>query len=88
MLVRSPIFGRFLVSMPFVNYGGPLGSADAVRALAAEAAAIAAAERVKLLELRSRVELPLAWTASHRKITVVRDIPPGEPSRRDIQWPH
>ncbi len=79
VLVRSPIFGRFLVSMPFVNYGGPLGSAEAVRALAEEAVRIAAAERVKLLELRSRVELPLDLPVSHRKITVVLDIPAGEP---------
>src|SRR5258705_5969201 len=35
--VRSLIFGHFLVSMPFLNYGGPLGSDDAVRALATEA---------------------------------------------------
>src|SRR5689334_22016919 len=31
--VRSLIFGHFLVSMPFVNYGGPLGSDDGIRAL-------------------------------------------------------
>jgi len=81
VLVRSPIFGRFLVSMPFVNYGGPLGSTDAVRALADEAARIAVAERVKLLELRSRVELPLDFPVSHRKLTVVLDMPAGEPDR-------
>lgn len=81
VLVRSPIFGRFLVSMPFVNYGGPLGSVEAIRALAAEAVSIADAERVKLLELRSRTELPVELPVSHRKITVVLDIPPGEPDR-------
>ncbi len=77
VLIRSPIFGRFLVSMPFVNYGGPLGSNEAVRLLAAEAVRIATAERVKLLELRSRTELPLDLPASHRKITVVLDLPAG-----------
>lgn len=81
VLVRSPIFGRFLVSMPFVNYGGPLGTAAAVRALADEAVRIASGERVKLLELRSRTELPLELPASHRKITVVLDLPSGEPGR-------
>ena len=79
VLVKSAVFGRFLVSMPFVNYGGPLGSADAVRALAGEAARIATEERVKLLELRSRTELPLDLPVSHRKITVVLDIPAGSP---------
>ena len=26
--VRSRLFGHYLVSMPFVNYGGPLGGAE------------------------------------------------------------
>lgn len=73
--VESLLFGRYLVSMPFLNYGGPLGSAAAVQALAAEAAAMARRDGAKLLELRSRVELPLALPASHRKITVVLDLP-------------
>lgn len=73
--VRSVMFGHYLVSMPFLNYGGPLGSDDAVRALVAEAAAIAARSGVKLLELRSRIPLPIAMRVSHRKITVVRTLP-------------
>lgn len=76
--VRSSVFGHFLVSMPFVNYGGPLGSAEAVRALADRAATLAEAGRVKLLELRSRVALPLDLPVSHRKITVVLDLPARE----------
>jgi len=75
VLVTSPIFGRYLVSMPFVNYGGPLGSPEAVRALADEAVRLADREKVKLLELRSRTELPLDLPVSHRKITVVLDLP-------------
>src|SRR5690349_10778236 len=31
--VRSVVFGHYLVSMPFLNYGGPIGTADGVRAL-------------------------------------------------------
>lgn len=73
--VRSVPFGHYLVSMPFLNYGGPIGSDDAVRALAAHAAELAGADRVKLLELRSRVPLPLDLAVSHRKITVVLDLP-------------
>src|SRR5215510_5301420 len=73
--VRSVIFGHFLVSMPFVNYGGPLGAAEGVRALAAEATNIAQRTRVRLLELRNRAELPLDLPASHRKLTVVLDLP-------------
>jgi FemAB-related protein (PEP-CTERM system-associated) len=81
VLVRGPLFGRFLVSMPFVSYGGPLGGSDAVRALTEEAARIAVSERVKLLELRSRSRLPVDLPVSHRKITVVLDLPAGEPEQ-------
>lgn len=73
--VRSLLFGHYLVSMPFVNYGGPLGTAAAVRELARAAVAMAQADGVKLLELRSRHELPIDLPASHRKITVVLDLP-------------
>ncbi len=73
--VRSVVFGHFLVSMPFVNYGGPLGSDAAVRALVDEAITIARRDRVKLLEMRSRVPLDIPLSASHRKITVVLDLP-------------
>ena len=77
--VRSRIFGHYLVSMPFLNYGGPLGTDDGVRALAEHAVERARADGVKLLELRSRVALPVELPASHRKITVVLDIPTGRP---------
>jgi FemAB-related protein (PEP-CTERM system-associated) len=73
--VRSALFGRYLVSMPFVNYGGPLGTPEAVRALAAEAVRIAEGGGAKLLELRSPRELPVDLPASHRKVTVVLDLP-------------
>jgi FemAB-related protein (PEP-CTERM system-associated) len=73
--VRSVVFGHFLVSMPFVNYGGPLGADDAIRALAAEAESIAKRTGAGLLELRSRAELPIELPVSHRKLTVVLDLP-------------
>ena len=80
--VRSLLFGHYLVSMPFLNYGGPLGREDGVRALATEAVAIAARTGVKLLELRSRTALPVALQVSHRKLTVVLDLP----SDPDALW--
>jgi serine/alanine adding enzyme len=73
--VRSVLFGHFLVSMPFVNYGGPLGEPEAVRALTAHASELARRDGATLLELRSRVPLPIELPVSHRKITVVRDLP-------------
>jgi FemAB-related protein (PEP-CTERM system-associated) len=60
--------------MPFLNYGGPLGSDVAIRALVAEAVMIAKRENVKLLELRSRAPLPVTMAASHRKVTVVLNL--------------
>lgn len=75
--VKSALFGHYLVSMPFVNYGGPLGAEAVVRSLAAEAVRLAEQGAVKLLELRSRVALPLDLPVSHRKITVVLDLPGG-----------
>ena len=80
--VRSALFGHFLVSMPFLNYGGPLGSTEAVRGLATFAIELARRERVKLLELRSRTPLPVDLPVSHRKITVVLDLP----DRPDALW--
>lgn len=73
--VKSLVFGHYLVSLPFVNYGGPLGDPDAVGILTGEAVRISDASRVKLLELRSRVPLALSLPVSHRKITVVLDLP-------------
>lgn len=77
--VRSVIFGHYLVSMPFLNYGGPLGTARAVRALVDEASRLAERDGARLLELRSRVPLSLAIPASHRKITVLLDLPGTAP---------
>jgi serine/alanine adding enzyme len=73
--VKSPIFGHFLVSVPFLNYGGPLGSNAAVHALGEHAAAMADSERVNVLELRSRHDIGAltGFDVSHRKITVLLD---------------
>jgi FemAB-related protein (PEP-CTERM system-associated) len=76
--VRSALFGHYLVSMPFLNYGGPLGDEPAVKALVGEAVARAAARRVGLLELRNRDALPVDLPVSHRKITVLLDLPAGD----------
>ncbi len=67
--VKSLIFGDYLVSMPFVNFGGPLGSDAAVHALVQHAIEIARERRIGLLELRSR-EAPVSgfrvtgWSAT------------------------
>lgn len=73
--VRSALFGHFLVSVPFLNYGGPLGGDDAMRALADAAVELAARGDADVLELRSRAPLPVELPVSHRKITVLLDLP-------------
>ena len=73
--VRSRLFGDYLVSMPFLNYGGPIGDEDAVRLLTRYARRMAEATSVDLLELRSRTELPGDLQRSDRKITVLLDLP-------------
>ena len=81
--VKSLLFGDYLVSMPFLNYGGPLGSDRAVEALCHRAVEMADGADVDLLELRSRREKPVDLQPSHRKITVLLDLPDGDP---EILW--
>lgn len=51
--VRSRLFGRFDVSLPYLNYGGPCAeNAGVARALVARAVESARADRAKYLELR------------------------------------
>lgn len=68
--VRSRLLGHYLVSMPFLNDGGPLGAPDAVKELLDLAAREAVSSRVDLLEVRGRVSMPSALRRSDRKITV------------------
>lgn len=77
--VRSALFGHFLVSMPFLNYGGPLGSEPGVGAVGDRAVEIARQEDADLLELRARHELETDLPVSHRKITVLKDLPMDDP---------
>jgi len=80
---KSRLFGHYLISMPFVNYGGPLGEEIAVRALVQHAIGIARERQVDLLELRSRERLALDFPVSNRKITCLLDLEPGNP---DAVW--
>ncbi len=73
--LKSALFGHYLVSMPFVNYGGPLGESRVVRGLADHAVGLAQGRRADLLELRSRVELDVGLPVSRRKITVLLELP-------------
>lgn len=80
--VKSRVFGHFLVSMPFLNYGGPLGTPGATKNLADHAAEIAAESGAGLMELRNRCELAdVRLDISHRKVTLLLDLPSGDPDQ-------
>lgn len=79
--VRGPVFGHFLVSMPFLNYGGPLGTPGAIRLLCDEARNLAHRDGVSLVELRSRVPLEVSLDVTHRKVTVILDLPSNDPTQ-------
>lgn len=77
--VKSPLLGHYLVSLPFLNQGGPLGTPEARAALVASAVAEARRSGADLLELRAREAPPAAapetLRISGRKITVLLDLP-------------
>ncbi|HEY2164506.1 MAG TPA: FemAB family XrtA/PEP-CTERM system-associated protein [Gemmatimonadaceae bacterium] len=72
--VRS-LLGHYLISIPFMNDGGPLGDADAKLALVEHAVAEARRSGAKVLELRSRVPLPGPVYPADRKVAVHLRLP-------------
>jgi FemAB-related protein (PEP-CTERM system-associated) len=73
--VRSRLFGDYLVSMPFLSYGGPLGDPAAREVLCRHATEEAERLGVDLMELRARTPVPGPAQISHRKLTVLLDLP-------------
>lgn len=77
VLVSSPIFGRILCSMPFVNYGGPVTpDASVAQALVAAARAKANELEVDYLELRCNAALETDLPVSLRKISMTLSLAP------------
>ena len=88
--IKSRIFGHYLVSLPFLNYGGPLGSAAARRQLAQEAVAEArrssapmrSLDRAVCLDSRRPFDRTLSpvdwavWTADGGFRPVPSELPP------------
>jgi FemAB-related protein (PEP-CTERM system-associated) len=73
--VKSRLFGDYLLSMPFLSYGGPLGSKDAQERLVARAIEEARRLSVDLMELRARHAIPGDLAISSRKLTVLKELP-------------
>ena len=73
--LQSRLFGHFMVSVPFFNYGGLLGSDAAARhALLAQAVALARTEGCSHIELRERQPLP-GWPSRTDKISMLLALP-------------
>jgi serine/alanine adding enzyme len=73
----SVLFGRFLASVPFFNYGGVLADdAQSLIALTAAAEQLAKERRVQHVELRHEQPLPgLTYAPRLDKITLILDLP-------------
>jgi FemAB-related protein (PEP-CTERM system-associated) len=77
VLFRSRLFGRSVVSMPFLNYGGVLGDDDAVAgALADRAAAVARQFSASYVELRHQQRRLATTLTRQHKLGLVRALPP------------
>lgn len=75
--LKSRLFGHFMVSLPYFNYGGALGVNDSVRlALLKAASALAAREGCSHLELRNTAALP-DWPVRTDKVSMWLDLPPS-----------
>lgn len=79
--VESSVFGRYLVSMPHLDHGGPVGSPAARWILAESARDRAVAEDVELLELRTRVATATSLQVSHRRRFLEVDLGGGSGRR-------
>ncbi len=83
VLMRSRLFGRHLVSMPFLDAGGLCTAGDRAADDALVRAAIALAEDSGAhLELRHTADRPISLVPSLRKIGLVLDLTGGE----DAVW--
>lgn len=73
--VKAPIIGHYLVSMPFLNAGGPAGDAAGVSALCDWAVGEARRSGADLLELRAPSMMQAELRPSNRKLTVRLPLP-------------
>ncbi len=72
----SRLFGRFLVSMPFVNYGGLVANSQEAQAALLDAAVQEACRRqVRHVELRQQASLPLDWPCKTHKVSMRLELP-------------
>jgi serine/alanine adding enzyme len=76
VLLSSMMFGRFLVSLPFVNYGGILADhAEAEEALKEAAICQARASGATHVELRHQEADDIGWSSTQRKVSMRLNLP-------------
>jgi serine/alanine adding enzyme len=76
VLIKSWMFGRSLVSVPFFSYGGLLADTDEVRdALLAKGVELGKEFRVRHIELRQGDESEHAWRDVAAKVTMAVQLP-------------
>ena len=75
--VKSRLFGDIACSMPFVNFGGPVGESDHIeKALLDEAATVADDWGVDYLEIRSTRDLGEQYPCSRHKVSMTVELAP------------
>jgi len=76
VLLSSKMFGRFLVSVPFVNYGGVLFDDEQAKGHLIQAAIEQAGLlRAKHIELRHEQSYDIQWSLSRRKVSMRLELP-------------
>jgi serine/alanine adding enzyme len=74
--LKSVLFGRFLVSLPYLNYGGIVAnSAEAAAMLLLEAGRCARSLGARHVELRHVAGLHLDWPKKEHKVSMRLDLP-------------
>jgi FemAB-related protein (PEP-CTERM system-associated) len=77
--LKSRLFGDFLVSQPYLNYGGVVADTAEVRTALLEAAADHARSLgIQHMELRHRDEPCLDWAERTDKVAMLLDLPQSE----------
>lgn len=77
VLQKTLLFGNFMTSMPFFNYGGALADSDeVVLALMEHARTLAQGLQCRYLEFRDAVERPGTWRVRRDKVSMILQLPP------------
>ena len=74
--LKSRLFGDYMVSMPYVNYGGAIGSTPDIEvALMQEACRLGASLGLSHIEFRDTQQRAEGWTVRTDKVVMLLDLP-------------